>query len=168
MRFYKYFLLLFALLVACNDSPVIKDGVEHTLTSIRKEPGLSWFDYHYQEYQPIDSLCTLIKQEYDPSIYHVVMFTSYLCNCEDNSTYLPHLAKIMTYCDIPDSNMTIYLMTSVDADTPYKSKVVIEEFPEAYLFKNGEPVASLISIREELDYSEQTFEKALLNAIGKE
>jgi hypothetical protein len=159
--------MLFVLLVACQESQVSKDGVEHTLSSIRVEPGLSWFDLHYREYAPNDSMCNIIKDVYDPSVYSVVMFTSYLCNCEDNSTYLPHLAKILTYCDIPDSNMRFFLMTSVDNETPFKGTVAINEFPEAYLFKNGEPVASLIAIRDTLEYSQRTFEKAILTAISE-
>lgn len=167
MKLYKYLFVLFAFLVACNDSPVIKDGVQHTLESIKVEPGLSWFDLHYKEYAPNDSLCNLIKEQYDDSQFELVMFTTYLCDCNENSTYLPTIAKIFTHCDIPDSNITIFLMTSREDETPYKGDIVINEFPEAYLLKNGKPFASLIATKEELPDTEQSFENAILTAINK-
>ncbi len=167
MKLYKYFLLLFAFIVACNDTPVVHNGVEHTLESFRVEPGVSWFDLHYQEYQPIDSLCNLIEDKYDANEYNLVMFTTYLCDCNDNSTYLSKIAKIYNSCGIPESNITIYLMTSKDDETPYKGDVVIDKFPEAYLFKNGQPVASLISTRDKLEDNVQSFEKAILDLISQ-
>ncbi len=167
MKLYKYLLFLFAFIVACNDSPVINEGVQHTLASFRVEPGVSWFDLHYQEYEPNDSLCNLIKEQYDSETYSLVMFTNYLCDCNEYSTYLSQIAKIYSYCDIPDSNITIFLMTATDDETPYKGQITINSFPEAYLFKNGEPLASLVSLRSQLDNNFKLFEEAILVGLSK-
>jgi hypothetical protein len=122
---------------------------ELAFEEIGNTPGFGWFDAAFDDYSPNPDTVAKIKTVYNSEEHKLLVFGKPGCSCTDALKDFPKSVKAIYDSDIDFNNCEIWSMNDLTAEHPYEDKITIISLPAFYVFKNGEPIYSVI---DSLDY----------------
>lgn len=137
------FLGFVSFIISCESNPVASEAELMNLTELSKTPGFQWFDLEIDKYNPDTSSINLIKQEFNPAEYNIVMYVKPSCSCPGTQQQFPALIKTLRQAGISELSYKVYSMNSEAALHPYDSIFKVNELPTFILFKDNKPVYSI-------------------------
>ncbi|MFP4528181.1 MAG: hypothetical protein ACLFQX_06500 [Candidatus Kapaibacterium sp.] len=134
------FILIALIAISCQDNPVDGEAHKTTLDDIRNNPGFSWFEYEFNEYEPDPAVIDSINHKFNPAEYRLIIFAKPSCSCNNDHNNFSHFMKVVHNSSITSEEYELYSMSDTDWEHPYNEQFDLMYLPEAVLMKNDSAI----------------------------
>ncbi len=158
------FIFLFA---ACNDDTADLATVQRTIDEINVDWRYYGFSFYFEEYKPDIDLLDSIKENFDPSIHKLLLYTSPSCfSCGQMDSLLPFVAKIIKSAQLSDTSYFLFDTPNIQASHPFDTLIILKSIPSVFTLSGGTIFSVLDTFLHQQEESENVrLEEILIEAL---